>query len=204
MEPLRLKRGGTVVHRKAVKHKNRELLMNMDRLSIGERVSGGSALLLCAFMFFPWYGLETTGRPNLLFDLHVFEDGGNAWQTLGATPILLVLVISITIGIVVPRLIGRDWKPSLPPGAVVCLFGGVAASLILIRIVFPPELGGEVEDFSFSATLEVGIFLSLAAAFGIAYGGYLMTKEEGLSFGDLRWRRNRNPEQLPTRDRGST
>lgn len=157
---------------------------------MGEKISAGSAILLFVFMFFRWYGLEAAERPNLLFELRLFEEGGNAWQTLEMIPIFLALVIAVTVGVAVRRLIGRNWKPSLPPGAVVCFSGVIAACLILIRIVFPPDLGGDVEGFSFEATLEVGIFLSLAAACGIVYGGYRATKEEGGSFSGLRSRRN--------------
>jgi hypothetical protein len=68
------------------------------------------------------------------------------------------------------------------PGAIVCILGTLAVCLILIRIVFPPDLGGEVEGFTFEATLQVGIFLALAAACGIGYGGRRAMQEEGSSF----------------------
>lgn len=122
--------------------------MHIDRLSNSERISGGSAILLLVFMFFRWYGLGVAEKPNLLFELRLFEDGGNAWQTLEVTPIFLVLVIAVTVGAAVRRLIGQDWEPTVSPGAVVCILGGLAACLILIRIVFPPDLGGEVEASS--------------------------------------------------------
>jgi hypothetical protein len=53
-------------------------------------------------------------------------------------------------------------------------------------------LGGEFEGFVFDATLRAGIFLSLAAACGIAYGGYRAMREEGVAFADLRARRHRD------------
>lgn len=172
--------------------------MGLSRLNNGERISGGSAILLLAFMFFRWYGLGVTERPNLLFELRLFEDGGNAWQTLELTPILLALVIAVTVGAAVRRLIVQDWEPPVSPGAVVCVLGALAACLILIRIVFPPGLGGEVEGFKFEATLQAGIFLALAAACGIAYGGRRGMREEGVSFANLWPLRHRDKGQLRT------
>jgi len=159
--------------------------MRIDRLSNGERISGGSAILLLAFMFLHWYDLEVAERPNLLFDLRLFEDGGNAWQTLGVTSIVLALVIAVTVGTTVRRLIGQSWDPPVSPGVVVLAFGALAACLILIRIISPPDLAREVEGFTFEVTLKAGIFLSLAAACGIAYGGGRAMQEEGVSFGGL-------------------
>lgn len=172
--------------------------MRIDRLSNGERISAGSAVLLFVFMFFRWYGVGIDERPNLLFDLRLFEDGGNAWQTLDVTPIVLALVIAVAVGAAVRRLIGRDWEPPVSPGATVCVLGALAACLILMRIVFPPDLGGEVEGFTFEATLKVGIFLALAAACGIAIGGRRAMQEEGVSFADLRPLRHRDKRQLRT------
>lgn len=173
--------------------------MGIGRLSNGERISGGSAILLFVFMFFHWYGLGVAERPNLLFSLRLFEDGGNAWQTLEVTSIVLALVIAVTVGAAVRRLIGQDWEPPVSPGVVVFVLGALAACLILIRIVSPPDLGGDVEGFTFEVTLKAGIFLALAAACGIAYGGGRAMQEEGASFADLRPLRHRDKRQLRTR-----
>ena len=173
--------------------------MNIRRLSNGERISGGSAILLFVFMFFRWYGLRVGEQPNLLFGLRLFDDGGNAWQTLEVTPIVLALVIAVAIGAAVWRLIGQDREPRVSPGAAIFALGAIAACLILIRIVFPPDLGGEVEGFTFEITLKVGVFLSLAAACGIAYGGGRAMREEGASLTRLWSLRYRDKRQLHTR-----
>jgi hypothetical protein len=159
--------------------------IKIDRLNYGERISCGSAILLFIFSFLQWYDVDATERPNLLFDLRLIEDGGNAWQTLEITPIFLALVAAITAGAAIQRLIGRDWEPLVSLSAVICVLGGLAACLILIRIVFPPDLGGELEGFTFEATLQAGVFLAFAAACGIAYGGYRAMREEGISLANL-------------------
>jgi len=155
--------------------------VDVGRLNNGERISGGSAILLFVFMLSRWYGIGVAEKPNSLIDLHLFEDGGNAWQTLEVTPILLALVIAVTVGAAVRRLIGRDWEPPVSPGAVVFVLGALAACLILIRVVSPPDLGSHVEGFTFEVTLKVGIFLALAAACGIAYGGGRAMQEDRLA-----------------------
>ncbi|HWW67285.1 MAG TPA: hypothetical protein VNY83_04820, partial [Solirubrobacterales bacterium] len=67
--------------------------------------------------------------------------------------------------------------------AVVAVLGGLSVLLILFRIVDPPSFGS-FGGVSVEGTVEIGIFLGLIAAAGIAYGGYLAMKEEGASFGD--------------------
>lgn len=173
--------------------------MGINRLGNGERVSVGSAILLFIFMFFQWYGLGVAKRPNLLFDLHLFEDGGNAWQTLEVTSIVLALVIAVTVGAAVWRLTDKNWEPSVSPGAVVFMLGVFAVCLILFRIISPPDLGKEVEGFAFEVTLKAGIFLSLLAACGIAYGGGRAMQEEGVLFGNLHPLRHQDKEQLRAR-----
>ena len=154
------------------------------RVGAGEVVATGSAILLLAFMFFRWYGISV--ESSRLVYLSLFDDGGNTWQMLDMLPVFLVLVIAVTIGAAVLRLSGLGWRPRVPLGGVVYTLGGVAALAILIRIVFPPGLGGtfkefESEGYRFEVIPELGIFLALVATCGIAYGGYRAMREEGVS-----------------------
>jgi hypothetical protein len=119
--------------------------MDLGRLGNGEKISGCSAILLFVFMFFSWYGVGISEQPNLLPHLRLFEDGGNVWQTLGVTPIFLVTVIAITVGAALLRLSGLDWEPPVPRGSVVSILGGLAALLILIRIVFHLAWGANLK-----------------------------------------------------------
>ncbi|MEX2448427.1 MAG: hypothetical protein WD404_06755 [Solirubrobacterales bacterium] len=73
--------------------------MSRDILSKGEKISGGSAILMLVFMFFSWYDVVTSERQRLLAELRLFEDGGNAWQTLEVVPIILALVIAVANGL---------------------------------------------------------------------------------------------------------
>jgi hypothetical protein len=151
------------------------------RLRAGEFIYLVAAVALFVLMFFDWFGVEVD--QGSLLSLLVVSGGGNAWQTLEVIPIFLMLAIAVSVGAALMRLAGSDWKPAVPANAAVTVLGGVAALLILIRIVFPPGFSGSVGGGkSIEPTLEVGVFLALAAALGIAYGGYRAMREEGDSF----------------------
>jgi hypothetical protein len=110
--------------------------------------------------------------------------GGNAWQALEVIPLFLMLAIVVAVGGALLRLSGSEWKPAIPPGATVCVLGGLAALLILIRIISPPG-PGEVLEGAFDTTLKLPVFLAFAAALGIAYGGWRAMGQEGTSFAGI-------------------
>jgi hypothetical protein len=155
--------------------------MEVDRLSTGEKVSAVSAVLLFIFMFFDWFGVEVSGVSG--FSGSVPGAGGSAWDALDFIPIVLVIAIVAAIGVAVLRLTDSAWEPPVSMNAVVAALGGLSVLLILFRIVDPPSFGS-FGGVSVDATLDVGIFLGLVAAAGIAYGGYSAMREEGITFGD--------------------
>jgi hypothetical protein len=151
------------------------------RLRAGEAIYLVAAVLLFAFMFFSWFGAEVSGSAGTI-QFGGVGAGGDAWQTLDVIPIFLMLASAVAVGAALMRLAGTDWEPTIPPGVAVCLLGGLAALLVLIRIIFPPSFG-EFGGVTVEATLQVGVFLGFAAALGIAYGGWRAMAEEGTSFG---------------------
>jgi hypothetical protein len=154
--------------------------VKIDRLSRGERIAASSAALLFVFMFLDWFGTEVAAEGGGAVEA---EGGGSAWGTLDFIPIvLLVAIVVVLIGAGL-RLAGSDYKPPVQTNAAIAVLGGLSTLLILFRIVVPPGIdhfGGLAVD----ATPQVGIFLGLLAAAGIAYGGYTAMRGEGLSFGD--------------------
>jgi hypothetical protein len=157
------------------------------RLRSGEAIYLVAAILLFVLMFFQWYGVGLAGGGSAgnLEVVTLSIKGGDAWQTLEVIPIFLMLAIAVAVGGALLRLAGSDWKPAIPPGAAVCVLGGLAALLILIRMISPPALGGQIEGSSYTANLEIWIFLALAAALGIAYGGWRAMRDEGTSFAGI-------------------
>ena len=155
--------------------------MELDRLSPGEKISAVSGILLFVFMFFDWFGVEVSGVPG--FSGSVTGGGGSAWDALDVIPIFLVLAIAVAIGVAVIRLTDADIEPPVSLNTIVAVLGGLAVLLILYRIIDPPG-GGQFGGVSVDTNLQVGIFLGLLAAAGIAYGGYSAMREEGIAFGD--------------------
>lgn len=155
------------------------------RLRAGEAIYLVAAILLFILMFFDWFGVSLEKSPQTLQLIGPGWEGGNAWQTLEVIPLFLMLAIVVAVGAALLLLLGSEWKPVIPPGAAVCVLGLLAAVLILIRIISPPEVGPEVEGFLYEATVKLPVFFALAAALGIAYGGWRTMADEGTSFGGV-------------------
>jgi hypothetical protein len=166
----------------------------LSRLRTGEAIYLVAAILLFVLMFLPWYSVTTIQDPNSLVLLSLFVHGGNAWQTLEVLPLLTMLTIVVAVGAALLRLTGSDWKPAIPPAVAVCVLGLLAALGILWRMISPPDLGGE--GIGYSVNLELGIFLALAAALGIAYGGWRAMADEGTSFAGVA-KRLESPSKSP-------
>lgn len=133
-----------------------------------------SAILLLVFMFFDWFGLKDAG------ELRLFSFGHNAWEALDYIPIVLGITIFTVLGIVVLQLTAV-YKPPVPAYVLVAVLGTLSAMLIAYRIVDPPNFGSFREvwgTITIEGTVQFPIFLALAAAAGIAIGGFLATWEE--------------------------
>jgi hypothetical protein len=152
----------------------------MDRLSMGERIAGASAVLLFLFMFFDWFSVDVSGGAGSF--VATASASGNAWDALDNIPIFLLIVIVVTLVVVGLRLAESAFEPAVPLGAVVAVLGAISVLLILYRIIDPP--GSEnVPGLSVDVSPSLGIFLALVAAGGLSYGGYRAMQEEGASFG---------------------
>lgn len=157
--------------------------MEADKLSTGEKIAAVSAILLFVFMFFDWFGVEVSGVPG--FSGEVAGGGGSAWDALDVIPLFLMLAVVAAIAVAVIRLTDADLELPVSLNAIVAALGALAVLLILYRIVDPPGGGSGFEGVEVDTTLKLGIFLSLVAAAGIAYGGYSAMREEGMTFGDV-------------------
>jgi hypothetical protein len=150
----------------------------MDRLSTGEKIAGGSAVLLFIFMFFDWFKVEVSSG-NGLFSV---SEGGNAWEAFSQIDIILLIVVIVALGVAVLRVSDAVFEPSFSLNAVVAILGGIAVLLILYRIIDPP-LDTDIPGVDISRSF--GVYLGLLAAAGITYGGYRAMQEEGTSFGEI-------------------
>src|SRR5215475_4722670 len=112
---------------------------HLDKLSPGEKIAGGSAILLFVFMFFDLFGVEVSGVGGFSGD--VPGAAGSAWDALDFIPIVLVIAIVAALVLVGLRLADSPAEPSVPMSVIVTVLGAIAVLLILFRIVDPPSFG---------------------------------------------------------------
>jgi len=155
--------------------------MDLSRLRGGELIAGvGGIVLLVALLFLNWYsGVSVeTGFGE-------FEVGGElgAWDRQGFLGTLanLVILAAGIVGVGSALLTATSSTVALPVAAsALTAAGGFAAVvMVLLRMLFQPGEGEAVD-------LEVGIFVALIGAVGVAYGGWQSMQEEGTTFGEAR------------------
>jgi len=154
--------------------------MDMDRLSTGEKIAGGSAVLLFIFMFFDWFKVEVSGGGFVGGSL-----GGNAWEWFSWIDLLMLLTVIVVVAVVVIRLSDAIFEPPVSLNAVVAVLGGLSVLFILYRIIDPPGASESFGGVSVDVGRQIGVFLGLLAAAGITYGGYRAMQEEGTTFGEI-------------------
>lgn len=148
--------------------------MDTSRLGRGEMIAAASAIALLLIMFiFSWFGVEGFGA--------------NAWESFSFIDIILFITILVAVGLAVMK--ANSQSPNLPVAgsALVAGLGILSVLLILFRIISPPDFGiGDVAEAFGGGEAdigrEIGVFLGLLAAAGIAYGGWESMREEGTSF----------------------
>lgn len=150
----------------------------MDRLSMGEKVAGGSAALLVLLSFFPlWakFEAEVTGLTS-----SSTRFGG--WSA--ATPFfakLAFILALIALALVVMKATATDVQLPFPQGISLLALGGLATLLLLITLLSGPvgdqgttSIGGASFEYSRGLAMLIGWLV----AAGIAAGGYLHMQEE--------------------------
>lgn len=159
-----------------------EARRRLAALTRGEAIAALSAIALFVFMFFDWYGYEQSGSFLNYVVLVGFD--GDAWHRLDLIRWVLLLTIVVPLGVALLRARGSSWEPSIPLDATLAVLGGLAAILILFRILDLPDFG-KYDGVGVRFTVELGAYLGLAAAAGIAYGGYRAMRERGSSFAGI-------------------
>jgi hypothetical protein len=153
--------------------------MDLNRLTQGEKIAGISAILLFIFMFFDWYGVTISGGGESIN----LGGGGNAWDALDFIPILLLIAIVATVAIVIIEAGDTDIELPAHGAAIVTVLGVISFLLILFRIIDTPTFAS-FGGVSAEGTVKFGIFLSLIAAAGMAFGGWRTIQEEDITFSD--------------------
>ena len=145
--------------------------MDVTRLSQGQKIAAGSAILLFIVMFFSWFGAPDSELTRFAQAAGV-DTSANAWQSFDF--IDLFLLLTIIVAVVAAASSGSGTAVNFPLSTAVALLGAISTILVLYRIIDPPG----------SADRKFGVFLGLILAAGIAYGGWRAMEEEGTSFQD--------------------
>jgi hypothetical protein len=135
--------------------------LDFSKLRTGEIVASLSGIGLFVFLFFDWVGIDGS------------DAGDSGWDYLGGDTtgfiVFLAAILAVTLGLLAAA--GRR-RPigSWPWGGPTTALGVLAFDIVVWRLFTVPEGQG----------LDVGIFFGLAAAAGIAAGGYLTLREGGI------------------------
>jgi len=127
-------------------------------------------------LVFTWFAIKATVLDANFTNPHTEVGGGrNAFESFSV--IDLLLLVAALAAIALPLRSASQWQGGLrlPLSATVAILGVVSVVLIVIRIASPPDLvlpGGHVSDPQGAEVVrQIGVWLGLIAAAGVAYGG---------------------------------
>jgi hypothetical protein len=139
--------------------------LDFSRLSPGEYVGMGAALVLLASLWLPWF-TTSEDNPNSRLGGASGGDGVNAWQVFSSLDVLLVL--AATAPFILSWIIARAHRLTWKPGEVTMIVGITAFVLILCNGIILGRPGDSVD-----IGLGVGYFVGLIASAGMLVAGYL-------------------------------
>ena len=166
--------------------------MDINRLTLGERIAAASGVLLLIVMFLNWFGIsegdlqagdlsgeEARDLTELALSQGLTEDSTslnvNAWESFSFIDIILLLGIIAAVGFAVAKAASQSPRLPVPSSAIIAGLGILGTLLVLYRIIDPP----------YSLNREIFVFVGLILAAGIAYGGFRAMQEEGTSFKEI-------------------
>jgi hypothetical protein len=144
--------------------------LNVDRLRRGELVAGASGLLLLVFMFaLTWYAVAGVLRPTLAALGR--PTSYNGWD--GLTHVRWLLLATALVALALAYFQAAQRAPAIPVSlaVIVTVLGGLSVLTLIYKVLINTP-GSELDQ-------RAGAYLGLAAAIGIAYGGFASLREEG-------------------------
>jgi hypothetical protein len=167
--------------------------MDVTRLSQGQKIAAGSAILLFIVMFFSWFGAPDSELTRFAQAAGV-DTSANAWQSFDFIDLILLLTVIVAVGGVALIASGNTANLPIPASTVTTAMGALSTLLVLYRVIDPPS----------DASRKFGVFLGLVLAAAVAYGGWRWMEEEGTSFQDAADRLSNDRDTRDTRrDRGT-
>ena len=153
--------------------------LRVSRLRWPEWVVGaGGVGLLGSMLLLPWY--TRTARSGRLGAKHVVRESVDGWHGIGHARWLMLLTALSAFKVVFFQ--ARERAPALPMAATSLAVPPAAGTVVwlIVRVLIAPP--GE---------REIGGWIGLLGAAGIAYGGYRSILMEGIAATDA-------PAEIPT------
>jgi hypothetical protein len=157
-----------------------EAHVDLSKFKTSDWLKIGGAIGFLIFGFFEWVtidgpsGFGSIGGGSNVFDF--FWTGTLPWILIIATGVITFLLVQGTM------------KPgSLPWPLIFLLATGLAALLLLIRLIFNPIEGSDaLEGSGYSVGRGIGMILSVISGLAAFAGAFLGFKESGGDFSDLK------------------
>ncbi len=156
--------------------------MNDKQLGLPEIVGIASVVVFFVATFLPWFTVSISGDTSGVLGGVDFPSA-NGWDAgflWAGFPFLLGLAMLALM--LVPILAPDVTLPDIPP-FVPLILGGVAALLVLLKLLIGADVNGAGAAEAFGVSIDVsrsfGIFIALLAAIGMAVAGFLKLQEQG-------------------------
>jgi multisubunit Na+/H+ antiporter MnhF subunit len=145
--------------------------MDLNKLTMGDRVIGISGIVLFIFSFFDWLGVKAEAGA---FSAEAADSAWSFTLTLIAVLLGIAMVVIVALkafDVKLPDLGGTSW------GLILLIMGVVAFAFVLIKLIAGPDIPDVLGD-AVDKTRKFGIFVGLIATAGLAVGGYLRFQED--------------------------
>jgi hypothetical protein len=140
--------------------------LDFSRVSPGELMGMGAALVLLASLWLPWFTTSSDNPNSKLPGGATGGDSASAWAVFGMLDWLLVAACAAPF--ILTWIIARGHALTWKPGEVTMIVGIVAFMLILCNGIILGRPGDSVD-----IGLGIGYFVGLLASLGLLVAGYL-------------------------------
>lgn len=156
--------------------------MDDKKLGLPEIVGIASVAVFFIATFLPWFTVDVSGDTSGVLGGVDFPsangwDAGFLWSGF---PFLLGLAMLALM--LVPKFAPDVTLPDLPPFLPLVL-GGLAAVLVLLKLLIGADVNGAGSAEAFGVSIDVsrsfGLFVALLAAIGMAAAGFLNMQAQG-------------------------
>ncbi|MGI8795267.1 MAG: hypothetical protein ACR2IR_01540 [Acidimicrobiia bacterium] len=142
--------------------------MDLNKLTTGDRIVAISAIVFLIAMFLPWYGLDS--------DFGDANRNGFDYFFFGWIPLLLALAMAVQIALARFTTTEMPKVGSLTWGQVHLILGGLAAVLVLLRLLITDSVSAFGVDLG-DLDRKFGLFVAMIAALGLVAGAFLKMQD---------------------------